>query len=56
MKERKAVEAVVARVYKDAVSRKGRLLDSKEQRLLESKVKKAAEAADNQSKRKRRMA
>lgn len=51
MKEREAVERVVARVYKEAVLKKGRLLDSKEQRIMESKVKKAAEDADNRRKR-----
>ncbi|MEK6792048.1 MAG: hypothetical protein AABY45_10160 [Deltaproteobacteria bacterium] len=51
MNEREAVERVVARVYKDAVLKEGRLLDSKAQRLLESKVKKAAEEADSRRKR-----
>lgn len=44
--ENKAVEKVVARVYRDRLKRTGRLPDAKEVRLIEKKVKEAAEGAD----------
>lgn len=46
-RENNAVERVVARVYKDRLTRTGRLPDPKEVREIERKVKEAAEGSDN---------
>lgn len=46
MRERKAVEKVVERLYKDRLERTGRLPSGKETRDMERKVRKAAEASD----------
>lgn len=51
MKERKALERVLERVYKDKLRQTGRLPDAKETRAMEKKVREAAENADNRNKR-----
>ena len=51
MKERKAVERVLERVYKGKLRLTGRLPDAKETRTMEKKIREAAENADNRNKR-----
>lgn len=52
MKERKAVEKVVARIYKDRLKKTGRLPDGNEVKEMENKAKQAAENADRLKRRK----
>ena len=51
MKERKAVENVVARIYKDSLKKTGKLPDGAQVREMETKVKQAAENADRHKRR-----
>ncbi len=52
MSERKAVERVIGRMYRDHIIKTGRLPKSRELKEMESKAKKAAEEADNRKARK----
>lgn len=47
MKENRAVEKVIERVYKDRLVRTGRLPSSKETKEIERKVRQAAETSEN---------
>lgn len=47
MKERKSVERLIERIYKDRLVRTGKLPDSKEVRDIEKAAKKAALETDN---------
>lgn len=47
MKERRAVERIVERLYKDRLKRTGRLPDREGVREMEKKAVKIAEEADN---------
>lgn len=49
MNERRAVERVMARVYKDRLKKTGRPPDGVEMRLMEKKVIEAARRADKDS-------
>lgn len=51
MNERRAVERVLERVYKDRLRQTGRLPDARETRQLEKTVREAAESADKRKKR-----
>lgn len=51
MKEQKAVEKVLERVYKDRLRQTGRLPDGRETRAMEKIVKEAAQSADNRKNR-----
>lgn len=51
MNERKAVERVLERVYKDRLRRRGTLPDARETRQMEKMVREAAESADREKKR-----
>lgn len=44
-KERRAIERVVERIYKDRLKRTGRLPGAKEVRAIEEKARSAAESA-----------
>ncbi|MBI5492008.1 MAG: hypothetical protein HY893_03650 [Deltaproteobacteria bacterium] len=52
MSERKAVESVIGRMYRDHLIRTGRLPKSRELKEMEKKAKKAAEESDNRKARK----
>ncbi|MDO8426210.1 MAG: hypothetical protein Q7T24_01695 [Deltaproteobacteria bacterium] len=52
MSERKAVERVIGRMYKDLLMKTGRLPKKKELKEMEAKAKRAAEEADNRMDRK----
>ncbi len=49
MNERRAVERVMARVYKDRLKKTGRLPDGKEMRVMEKKIIESARCADMRS-------
>lgn len=51
MNERRAVERVMERVYKERLRRTGRLPDARETRLMEKTVRETAESADRKKKR-----
>ncbi|MBI1913045.1 MAG: hypothetical protein HYS21_13745 [Deltaproteobacteria bacterium] len=46
MNERRAVEKVIERIYKDRLKRTGRLPDAKETKAIEKKAREAAQIAD----------
>ena len=52
MSERRAVEKLVERIYKDRLKRTGRLPSGKETREIEGKAKKAAMDTENKGSRK----
>ncbi len=47
MKERRAVERLIERIYKDRLARTGKLPDSKEVKAIEKAARKAAQETDN---------
>lgn len=51
MKEREAVERVVARMYRHALRTTGRLPTGRERRTMESRARRAALETDNRRKR-----
>ena len=52
MRERRAVEKLVERIYKDRLKRTGRLPSDKETREIEAKAKKTAMDVENRDNRK----
>lgn len=51
MSERRAVERLVERLYKDRVERTGRLPEAKEVRDMEKKAAKIASVTDNKTRK-----
>ncbi|MBE7415996.1 MAG: hypothetical protein HS130_12580 [Deltaproteobacteria bacterium] len=51
MSERRAVERLVERLYKDRLERTGRLPETKEVREMEKKAEKIASVTDNRAKK-----
>jgi len=52
MREKRAVQKLIERIYKDRLKRTGRLPSGKESREIEAKARKAAIDTDNKGSRK----